>query len=309
MVTATTDPPDPLRLNVRIVDIKDGTPTQEFLRQWNRQRAVNVTVDNVTVDLTALETAVSDIQDVDIVAGVGLSGGGSISGPADVTVDLEDTAVTPGTYGNATNSAQVTVDQQGRITAAANIPIAGGASSGSGGSSGGGEWAFVETVSVSGASNADIDIPADANILRLVGYFLPVNDNVKLLANFTTDGFSTIVNAAASYSWVNQLNFPGSANESYENSTSATTMQLIPQIGNVAGEYVQVEITINRARDSSDRSSISVTGAYPSHNGSALINLMSGALRLAAEDDDGVRLTMSSGDFSGQVHVYRLNTT
>lgn len=135
MATPTNDPPDPLRFNVSIVSTKDGTPTPEFLRQWNRQRAVNVTVDDVTVDLTALEDDVTDIQDVDVVAGVGLSGGGNISGPADVTVDLEDTAVTPGTYGNATNSAQITVDQQGRITAATNVPITGG---GSGGGSGGG---------------------------------------------------------------------------------------------------------------------------------------------------------------------------
>lgn len=134
MATFTTDPPDPLRFNVSIVDIKNGTPTQEFIRQWNRQRAVNITVDSVTVDLTAIENAIADIQDVDIVAGVGLSGGGNISGPSDVTLDLEDTAVTPGTYGNSTNSPQITIDQQGRITAAANVAISGGGSGGGSGS-------------------------------------------------------------------------------------------------------------------------------------------------------------------------------
>jgi hypothetical protein len=38
---------------------------------------------------------------------------------------LKDTAVAPGTYGNATNIAQFTVDQQGRITNAQNVPTGG----------------------------------------------------------------------------------------------------------------------------------------------------------------------------------------
>jgi predicted double-glycine peptidase len=60
-----------------------------------------------------------------LTAGVGLSGGGDIT--ASRTIDLEDTAVTPGTYGSASVYPVITVDQQGRLTNVTTQAVPGGA--------------------------------------------------------------------------------------------------------------------------------------------------------------------------------------
>ncbi len=55
--------------------------------------------------------------------------GAGVVGPT----ELAATAVTPGSYGNATNVSQVTIDATGRVTGAANVPITGAAPSGAAG--------------------------------------------------------------------------------------------------------------------------------------------------------------------------------
>lgn len=55
--------------------------------------------------------------------GVGLTGGPITSNG---TINLANTTVSAGTYGNSTYVAQFTVDAQGRITGASNVAISGG---------------------------------------------------------------------------------------------------------------------------------------------------------------------------------------
>lgn len=74
---------------------------------------------------------------------------------------LAATAVTPGTYGDSTHASQVTVDADGRITAAADIAIAGG-----------GDLQLIETIDVSSTTTevtfSGLDGDADGRY-RLVG--------------------------------------------------------------------------------------------------------------------------------------------
>ena len=61
---------------------------------------------------------------VTVIGGTGLTS--TVSATDTVTLVLDNTAVTPATYGDATNVAQITIDAQGRITAAADVAISGG---------------------------------------------------------------------------------------------------------------------------------------------------------------------------------------
>lgn len=79
---------------------------------------------NVTVDLTSVPIANVPggvANTVTIVAGTGLAGGGNLS--SNVTIDMANTAVAPGSYGTASSVGQFTVDQQGRLSSAANVAI------------------------------------------------------------------------------------------------------------------------------------------------------------------------------------------
>lgn len=140
---------------VPIVDDR-GIPTQYFIRYIQDRNGGLTEVEALVI---ALELLVNGVAAVDIIAGVALSGGGNIGAGLPITIDHDDSAVTPDTYGDATNVAQITVDAQGHVTEVVNVPISGG---GGGGSAIGAQryWKLADCGNGTGGGNTAI---ADIN--------------------------------------------------------------------------------------------------------------------------------------------------
>jgi hypothetical protein len=104
---------DPLSTHAPLIR-KDGRPSELFERQWQNLIAL---VQSVASTVSSI--AMLNARNINTTAP--LAGGGNLS--ADRTLSLNDTAVTTGSYGSATQVGTFTVDQKGRLTAASNVTI------------------------------------------------------------------------------------------------------------------------------------------------------------------------------------------
>jgi hypothetical protein len=83
---------------------------------------LSIAVDDKGIITNVVETAYTQGDITGVIAGTGLTGGG-LAG--EVTLDLEQTGVSPGTYGDSGNIAQFTIDAVGRISNVTEVPTSG----------------------------------------------------------------------------------------------------------------------------------------------------------------------------------------
>ena len=125
-----------------------------------------------------------------IIAGTGINVSGTTG---DVTVTLADTAVTPGSYGSATEIPTFTVDQQGRLTAAGQVSVATDLSI-SDGTTTDTVSLLTDTLTFSGTANETEVVVSDNTVTIGLPSDVTIGNNLLVSGNLTVSGTTTTVN-------------------------------------------------------------------------------------------------------------------
>lgn len=123
---STRPPIQPLTDRIPIIN-GDGTPTNYFIR-YLQERGIDLDTKVTPEEVAQMILDWSEARSINAVAPI--VGGGTLD--ANVSIGHDVSGVTPGTYGDATNVARVTVDEYGHVTDVEEVPITGGGGGGGG---------------------------------------------------------------------------------------------------------------------------------------------------------------------------------
>lgn len=137
-----------------------------------------------------------------------------------VTSLSQPSGVTPGTYGDSTNVAQVTVDEFGRVTGAQNVPIAAG-----------GAWEIVGTWTYSSAvSSVEFDVTGYTDII-VTAQAVDPSGVARCALQVSSDAGATWFTTSGDYKYINNngVTFNDVAialYESYSNDPRSASLQM-----------------------------------------------------------------------------------
>ena len=205
---------------------------------------------------SAISITNSQVSDFNAGVDARVSGGTGLTYTAGV-LDLDNTAVTAGVYGSATNIPQFTVDAQGRVTAASNIAVATNftiaGNSGNADVVNGGETLTVvgannqistaitnnqiQIAIVDGASIANLSVTGTFTSDDITSNAVTISGDATITGNLTVSGTQTIVNSttvqtADAIFRVNSNGTPG-ANVGFEANVSGSMKSIVYTPSNV----------------------------------------------------------------------------
>jgi len=112
-----------------------------------------------------------------------------------VNIDLDDTAVTPGSYGSQTAIPTFTVDQQGRLTAASTVTVATVLNVTADSGTGDGVNLLSDSLAIDGTTNEiETSISGDTVVIGLPND-VEIGNNLTVGGNLTVNGTTTSVNS------------------------------------------------------------------------------------------------------------------
>ena len=153
----------------------------------------DATVFSIDAD-TGTPSSVSGAQTVTFTGDTGIS---TVVSNKEITIDLDDTAVTAGSYGSSTNIPTFTVDAQGRLTAASTASISTNLSVAADAGSGDDVTLGTDTLTLSGGTGVSTSITGDTVTFNSVDSAIDHDSLSNFVANEHIDHSSVSVIAGA----------------------------------------------------------------------------------------------------------------
>lgn len=165
---------------------------------------------------------------------------------------------------------------------------------------------LVSAISPSSAATADFNLLSPYRHFRLVGWMMPATDNVDVYIRFSNDGGATFRAGASDYNWSLQRNvLSGTPSDLHDADTADNQGKLMLAVGNVAGEFFTLDLTIIAARTASIRTSWTGHGHAVSLTPTPVAWRATGSVIVASEINNAVRLLFASGNIaSGELSLF-----